>query len=243
MKKLVRESVEDILKPKEIDPEELKKYLEQAQSIGESIMDEIEGASENEEYGEEMLMQTYGSIDAWFYDLPEFIQFYPEIQKMHSRLHELCDMALASFGQDEMYESLLFEQKKLKLSAGLVIIQNGKILLAHPTNAKWKGTFSIPKGHVEQGEELIDAAIRETREEVGIKINKEDIVGGPYFVDYTDNKGKLYKRVYYYVVKPSEKIKPGKLQKAEVDWAGFMSKTDAKKRILGKLRSVLKHVK
>lgn len=246
--KFVKESIEDILKPKKVDANDLKTFVEKAQSFASGLADEIEGAADFS-YAEERLMQLYDEIDRWFYELPEVVQQTPEIERTWGILHELCDIAFASArGNDEevtMSESisLLVEQKKLALAAGLVIIQDGKILLAHPTNAKWTGTFSIPKGHVEEGEELIDAAIRETREEVGIKINKDDIVGGPYFVDYTDKKGKLYKRVYYYVVRPSEKIKPGKLQKAEIDWAGFMTKADAKKRMLGKLRGILKHVK
>ena len=40
------------------------------------------------------------------------------------------------------------------ISAGLLIIHDNKILLVHPTNAPWYGTFSIPKGEVEEGEEL-----------------------------------------------------------------------------------------
>nr|HPI82233.1 NUDIX hydrolase [Candidatus Paceibacterota bacterium] len=71
----------------------------------------------------------------------------------------------------------LFEQElddPIQLSAGLAIIQNGSILLGHPTGQKWWGTFSIPKGQVEKGEDLLEAAIRETREEIGINIDPKD---------------------------------------------------------------------
>ena len=61
-------------------------------------------------------------------------------------------------------ESLIFESEKtIQISAGLVIIQNGTILLGHPKNQAWWGTYSIPKGQVEEGEDLLQAAIRETR--------------------------------------------------------------------------------
>ena len=239
MKKLVSESVEDILKPKTVDPEDLNKYLERAIGRAEFIADDMDVAVEMQNL--QQFRMAYAHIDGWFYDLPDWIQNRSEIEEVYAALQAKYDDL---YEKHFLSESFILEGKKeLALAAGLVIIQDGKILLAHPTNAKWVGTFSIPKGHVEEGEELIDAAIRETREEVGIKIDKDEIVDGPHFVDYVDNKGKLYKRVYYYVVRPSKKIKPGKLQKAEVDWAGFMSKADAKKRILGKLRSVLKHVK
>jgi len=51
------------------------------------------------------------------------------------------------------------------ISAGLVIVDKDKrlILLVHPTNASWVGTYSIPKGEVNPGEDLLAAAIRETK--------------------------------------------------------------------------------
>jgi ADP-ribose pyrophosphatase YjhB (NUDIX family) len=61
----------------------------------------------------------------------------------------------------------MIQTDNLKISAGLVIIQDNKILLGHPTGAKWTNTFSIPKGEVQEGESLFDAAFRETREEFG----------------------------------------------------------------------------
>lgn len=59
-----------------------------------------------------------------------------------------------------------------KISAGGVVYHNGKFLLI-----KWKseGTVELPKGTVETGESLEDAAIREVFEETGYKgriINK-----------------------------------------------------------------------
>lgn len=141
-------------------------------------------------------------------------------------------------------ESMLVEQEKLNLAAGFVIIQNNKILLVHPTNSKWKGTFSFPKGHLEKGENFLDAAIRETKEETGVEIDTKDITSGPHFIDYV-KKDKIYKRVYYYVVYPSIPIskKDFKLQKKEVDWAGFLSKKEAKKKILWRLKEILKYLK
>ena len=63
----------------------------------------------------------------------------------------------------------------MKISAGTCIKFNNKLLMCHPTSAAWVGTFSPAKGGVDLGEELIDAAIRETREEIGINITKSMI--------------------------------------------------------------------
>jgi len=62
-------------------------------------------------------------------------------------------------------ESIILEQKKLKISAGFVIIQDNKILLEHPTGSNWYGTYSIPKGQMEDGEDALFTALRETKEE------------------------------------------------------------------------------
>jgi 8-oxo-dGTP pyrophosphatase MutT (NUDIX family) len=53
-----------------------------------------------------------------------------------------------------------------KISAGGVVYHNGKFLLI-----KWKseGTVELPKGTVETGETLEDAALREVLEETGYK--------------------------------------------------------------------------
>ena len=41
-------------------------------------------------------------------------------------------------------------------SAGILIIKNNKILICHPTRARWTGTYTIPKGHLEKGENYLD---------------------------------------------------------------------------------------
>ena len=137
-------------------------------------------------------------------------------------------------------------EKGLKISAGLVVIQDNKMLLVHPTNSPWWGTYSIPKGGLDKGEDILEAAIRETFEETGIKIKNKHISSSDNgHIDYTDNKGKVYKRVYYFVARPKKPIEKEdfKPQLAEVDWAGLMSKNEAKKRIFGRFKPLLKFLK
>jgi predicted NUDIX family NTP pyrophosphohydrolase len=62
-----------------------------------------------------------------------------------------------------------------KVSAGLVmyrIRERLEVLLVHPGGPFWKnkddGAWSIPKGEVEAGEELLAVALREFTEETGI---------------------------------------------------------------------------
>jgi predicted NUDIX family NTP pyrophosphohydrolase len=63
----------------------------------------------------------------------------------------------------------------MKTSAGLVLYREAhdllEILLVHPGGPIWAsrdlGAWSIPKGEVPEGEELLDAAKREFKEELG----------------------------------------------------------------------------
>ena len=136
--------------------------------------------------------------------------------------------------------------KGIKAAAGLVIIQNNKMLLVHPTNSPWLGTYSIPKGGLDKKEDPLKAALRETWEETGIKIKRKHIsTKDAGFIDYTTKKGKIYKRVYYFVAYPKKEITEDMFQPQmkEVDWAGFLSRDEAKKRIFGRFKPLLKFLK
>ena len=51
-------------------------------------------------------------------------------------------------------------------TAGGIVLQKqtGKVLLVEQANQTW----SLPKGHIDKGEDALDAAIREIKEESGI---------------------------------------------------------------------------
>jgi len=132
----------------------------------------------------------------------------------------------------------------MKTSAGLVIISDNKILLVHPTNASWYGTYSIPKGEINTDENLLDAAIRETYEEIGIEFNRNDILPVPEFIEYRNKNNKLYKIVWYFILSLSEPLDVSKvkLQPEEVDWAGFLNKNEAEKKIFTRFKNILKYL-
>ena len=130
----------------------------------------------------------------------------------------------------------------MTVSAGLLIIQDNKILLAHPTRAPWYGSYTIPKGKVEEGESYLDTAIRETKEEIGIDIDKNDIdIDSVDVIDYTDKNNRVYKKVYYFLVIPKNEIIIDKnnLDKKEVNWAGFLDKNEAMTRIFWRFGDML----
>ena len=138
------------------------------------------------------------------------------------------------------------EINKVVISAGLLIIQDNKILLEHPTNHRWHDSYSIPKGELKEGEDIFECALRETQEELGILLDRNKLISsGPEFISYVKDVIGEYKRVYYFVCHYPEviEIDMTKLQLEEVDWAGFLTKEEAESRIFWRQKDVLKYLK
>lgn len=128
---------------------------------------------------------------------------------------------------------------KSYLSAGLIIVCRKKILLVHPRNASWWGTYSIPKGIVEPGESPFETALRETYEEVGLQFTRNETMGCVGQVHYP-NSMKSVLLFLTYLPKP---MLFDFIPNDEVDWAGFLSYDDAKRRVLPHLNIVLEYIR
>jgi 8-oxo-dGTP pyrophosphatase MutT (NUDIX family) len=130
-------------------------------------------------------------------------------------------------------------KKETKQSAGLAIIYDNKVLLGHTTGRGWYGSYGIPKGGIDNSESKLQAAIRETYEELGITVPVNLIGKDEYTFTVTTNK--YNKVVYYYVVKIDNlaqlrlkdlKVPKKQLQVEEIDWAGFLDYKEATKRVM-----------
>lgn len=96
---------------------------------------------------------------------------------------------------------------------GVVIINgNNELLLQKRSRFKRNNPnkWGICGGKVDFGETPLDAGVRETLEEIGIRLNKEEMK----FLS-TDTNGKLHFTVYY--VRKNIEIDKCKLQEEEVD--------------------------
>ena len=58
------------------------------------------------------------------------------------------------------------------IGVSVLVRKDGAVLLVRRSRAPFAGMWSFPGGHVEWGERLADAAIREVREETGVDIDR-----------------------------------------------------------------------
>ncbi len=55
----------------------------------------------------------------------------------------------------------------------LILIQNGKILLQLNDSPPFKGQYTLVAGHVDEGEDVIEALVREAKEEANITLDPQ----------------------------------------------------------------------
>ena len=139
----------------------------------------------------------------------------------------------------------------MEISAGIVIVyRKEKILICHPINRRWD-LCSFPKGKIEDGESILEAAIRETKEEVGLDIDPEKIQGKSYVCSYTDLNGKISKKIHYFIYHIDEYSEVGmdsdsipieKLNPEETDFAKFCGYHELRSKLYWKMFNVLRLV-
>ena len=64
-----------------------------------------------------------------------------------------------------------------KVAAVTIVAREGKVLLVRRANQPGYGKWSVPGGYVDRGEVVEEAAVREVREETGLVVEIERLVG------------------------------------------------------------------
>jgi|GEM_PF-3114185 8-oxo-dGTP pyrophosphatase MutT (NUDIX family) len=124
----------------------------------------------------------------------------------------------------------------VRRSAGLAIIYKNMVLLAKSAGRKDQRSWGIPKGGIEKGEDKITAAIRETYEELGIRVkrNMVNTTEREFFVNA--KKFGYVKYISYFVVEIDDlsqiglkdlKVPKGQLDPKEISNARFMTYREA----------------
>jgi 8-oxo-dGTP diphosphatase len=61
-------------------------------------------------------------------------------------------------------------------AAGVVVVEDGSVLLVKRRHDPYRGLWVIPSGFVEYGEDVRETAAREIREETGIEVSLEGLL-------------------------------------------------------------------
>ncbi len=83
---------------------------------------------------------------------------------------------------------------QLKVGAGMLVEQDGKLLLLQRSHDPWAGRWNLPAGYVEADENPARAAERETLEETGLTVRATRLVNACFFDD--DPRGNGVMLVY-----------------------------------------------
>jgi len=109
------------------------------------------------------------------------------------------------------------ERFSLVTDVHLFLIKDKKVLFLQRQNTGYMdGYYHVPAGHLESGEKISDALIRESKEEVGITIKPKDIK----FVHIMHHKSDNERAAFFFEVKkwqgPIKNMEPEKC--SQIKW-------------------------
>ena len=73
--------------------------------------------------------------------------------------------------------------ENVELTVLCLIHKDNRYLLQDRIKEDWKG-LTLPGGHIEKGESIVDAVIREMKEETGLTIHNPKLCGVKQFLTY-----------------------------------------------------------
>ncbi len=87
-----------------------------------------------------------------------------------------------------------------EVSAGGVVVHDGQVLVIVPTRRAADGSqvLALPKGHLDKGETIVQAATREVREETGMAVESVQELGEVRYW-YVRDRHRVAKSVYFFL--------------------------------------------
>lgn len=109
------------------------------------------------------------------------------------------------------------ERYECKMTVGLLLKKDNEVLLMKRKNTGFEdGMYELVVGHVEKNESLKMAIVRETKEEIGIDINQNDL---KFLTIHYRNSGENYINFFFVCDKYKGKLKNCEPDKCdEIKW-------------------------
>ena len=132
------------------------------------------------------------------------------------------------------------DRKLFRAAVYAIIKQDDKVLMMRRYNTGWSdGMYTLPAGHIDDGETVLESMIREVKEETGIEINPQDVD----FVHVMQQEGDRSYFDFYFVINKWENepeiIEPNKCD--DLKWITIEELDSIP--VLGNVRSALNHIK
>ncbi len=127
--------------------------------------------------------------------------------------------------------------KKPRVTSAVLVVHDGKCLLAERNKENYKGYWVIPGGGVKFGETIQDAAIREIKEETNLDVEIIKLIG---YKEIINVSGDYHSIVFFYLAKPKHMNIEAK---EDISSAKFFSLEEIKQlKIIESAEQVLKEV-
>lgn len=145
---------------------------------------------------------------AFSYQIPE--NTLPKILYFNSKKfnqNPLDGMLMSNKEAENLVYDFLTENYELEESAMAIVFYKNKIL-STVEEVYDRPTLSLPKGHIEQGESKLDAAIRECFEETNEIIGSHNFISElkPFEITFISHNNKLIKKTIYPLIFRVEKM-------------------------------------
>ena len=90
-------------------------------------------------------------------------------------------------------------EQKPRVTSAVLVVHEGKFLLAERNKENYKGYWIIPGGGVDFGETIRDAAIREIKEETNLDVEIVKLIG---YKEVINVPGNYHSVVFFHLAKP-----------------------------------------